>query len=585
MTDSKDLALTDTLQYLRTKHAELIQRVADGKETFWLGSAVSGGRLPDLPRLFYILIERLHALAQKSEHDPCPYSDALRRLIDKAGVPGIDYQTSISGWKCQDRDYVLANLSGDYASALEISIRSDTDTRQSVSELLELHEIFSADEVPPDAEHRFLSLLVREGAAPNMITTNWDPLIERAFEETLISNESVSSLSVLAGPTDFSPPQARNQVLKIHGCACRARKNPDDYEIVVTEDQRQRWPSSPKWTPIRERLRYFVQHFPFLIVGFSAQDHNLNDPFIARSIVNLPEPERNDHVLITTTGETLGEPHQRILKSIYTSRYADDHEAIDAAATVPLYAKPLLAGLYVSVIEAKLNLAAQRSADGSLPVAGTLCHSGVRCILQLLMEFFSASDDRFAGDRTEAWRCFSVEGPRWLSRSWSGYRGLAWGENATAYRPLSQQPLGELNSEPDSVSHVEDFLAALGLFEFGSTARGWAYGAETEDETRAQITVATPVGARPVVIVRNFQAYFSLVQADLLDLDSQSSLIVIIALGDVPHMDVRSPRKSTLPGGAAATRPTFVSLERDLRRCTDEESMLNEIDWQVGMTP
>jgi len=48
-------------------------------------------------------------------------------------------------------------------------------------DLLELQKIYSDVSVLPDAEHRLISLLIAEGAVSELITTNWDPLIERAY--------------------------------------------------------------------------------------------------------------------------------------------------------------------------------------------------------------------------------------------------------------------------------------------------------------------------------------------------------------------------------------------------------------------
>jgi NAD-dependent SIR2 family protein deacetylase len=91
--------------------------------------------------------------------------------------------------------------------------------------VLKLQDIYGDTSVQPDAEHRFLALLIAEDIVTELVTTNWDPLIELAGGAC--SSGAVHTIRIVARNEEVSGSHdAGARLLKIHGCARKALRDP-----------------------------------------------------------------------------------------------------------------------------------------------------------------------------------------------------------------------------------------------------------------------------------------------------------------------------------------------------------------------
>jgi hypothetical protein len=162
-----------------------------------------------------------------------------------------------------------------------------------------LHEVFDAD-YPPTSLHRLLArvaVLLRDRGGPQLIvlTTNYDDLTERAFDEAGVPFDVLwyeAKPGPLQGCFWHRPPPPREVVavdipnkyvgladerpvvLKLHGAIDRDDETRDSY--VVTEDSYIDYLSGRdvgEQIPVDVRARLADSHFLFL--GYSMRDWNL----------------------------------------------------------------------------------------------------------------------------------------------------------------------------------------------------------------------------------------------------------------------------------------------------------------------
>src|SRR4029077_12322583 len=140
-------------------------------------------------------------------------------------------------------------------------------------DFLRLHEIYSEPTLVPDADHRFLALLIAEGAVSEIVTTNWDPLVERAYEAL----ELPPPLEVVACNPELQRQCLGALFLKIHGCAKRMVDDPDLYRphMVATRTDITEWDQLALFQPFKEKVRAILRERPAIFVGLSGQDFNL----------------------------------------------------------------------------------------------------------------------------------------------------------------------------------------------------------------------------------------------------------------------------------------------------------------------
>ena len=163
-------------------------------------------------------------------------------------------------------------------------------------EVCETLEIDEYAELEPLASHRYLAYLAREGVIREVITTNYDCCIERAFKESLPSGTdhgqylaSISSLENYRSEASKHTNPGHLLVYKINGCAkiykdkkasgCHQLWDDASRRIILTERQLQGF-RAENWA--RDLLRDRARTQSFLFSGFGSEE-----PQIRHSVLTL----------------------------------------------------------------------------------------------------------------------------------------------------------------------------------------------------------------------------------------------------------------------------------------------------------
>jgi hypothetical protein len=118
-----------------------------------------------------------------------------------------------------------------------------------------LREVFADPAIQPLRAHEYLAHL-----ECNVITTNYDTLIERAF------SDAGKRCGTIVREDDLTRMQDMN-VVKIHGCVTHLDT------IVITEEDYYRWLISD--SEIKTLVRLWFLQRPVVFIGFSLSDPNL----------------------------------------------------------------------------------------------------------------------------------------------------------------------------------------------------------------------------------------------------------------------------------------------------------------------
>ena len=118
-----------------------------------------------------------------------------------------------------------------------------------------LLEVFTKPEIKPLRAHKYLAYL-----DCNVITTNYDTLIERAF------SDAGKRCNTIVREKDLTRMKDVN-VVKIHGCIT------DVDRIVITEQDYYRWLISD--SEMKTLVRLWLLQYPIVFIGFSLSDPNL----------------------------------------------------------------------------------------------------------------------------------------------------------------------------------------------------------------------------------------------------------------------------------------------------------------------
>jgi hypothetical protein len=548
-----DATLAEALALLRTQWPTETEGVLNGKYSFWLGSGISRERYPDVPELIRRLLEKLQGSINHSTRH-CPYREALGRVLALAGATP-DVARPPSEWP--NLPDIIRQLHDRYSEALDVEIRVNGTGKELYWDVLELQHVYG-DPVPPDAEHRLLALLIEEGVVSELVTTNWDPLIEAASEACrpggVQAIRIVACTAELAGSDD--PGGAR--LLKIHGCARKALGNPATYKgfLVATKTHITRWCDSDLQRPFRELANTILREKFAFFIGLSGQDHNLQVA-CAAAFIGGKFPLGPSRVLFAKPAITA--PEHGILKAIYQG-YLDHANQIDARAALPLYAKPLLGSLYLLSLEKKISIFVNGAPSDFSSVHRSLVEHATRFIEQLLC----ARYDGIADPNTR-WRRFADEVPSFISRFLRVYRHQEILPTPEACECLSTENPSEMVLNPIvPESDLPWLLLSIALVLEGDRRSLWkATGPSGDGGDYGQLAVSmTGNSVRVFFVIRSGTGLAKLRRQGFVDPGHPQRAVVV-------YPGERQPRQSTrrsspgrrVPGRAPSVEPLEVWLK------------------------
>jgi hypothetical protein len=557
------ITVADTLELLEGRFAAVASGVANGAYVLWLGSGISRDRLPDLRELILKVLNFLHSRSAPAGMD-CPFRDALARAVDMARLrppelAQVDLDDPPTTWPVID--LVLEGLWDRYSELLDILVGAE-DPDFLLWEAVDVRATYGRG-IEPDCEHLCIGILVLEGALREATTANWDGLIEAAIE--LLAGDADAVIRVVVLPDELREPERDLTLLKFHGCAVLAARDPAKYRaaLVGMRSQITSWNTSGDTRPIREHMVSLATTKRTLMIGLSAQDENIQRVFAeARESMNWPWPV--DPPAQVFGADRLGDDHLNLLRVVYGNDYAPNKDAIDEGALIRAYGKPLLTALVLFVLTAKLRAYLEEADAPLLPGAEReqlgeglteLCHRLATVAEPDRLRFV----ERLAAEQRRGLALFQ--------------EGKEPAPDSPAYKPFGNLPPDRVHADPAlSTNGVRELAAALALLGRGLASGRWSAGSGRVPSGAEGALMITSGGSDSAVFfAANARAAVRLESEGLVDRDAED-VVLVHSTGPVTSM-ARSPRGGYGRTGHGGVREVDMS---DLLRTTSSVLDLEE---------
>ena len=540
---SPNVGLRDALVVLETDCNVIRNLVNEGHTVPWFGSAISKERMPDLKFLILKLLELLYAKCDP-RNPTCAYRLAIREILALVSPQkSVHADTDPASWDVVERDSVITQLVGKYSTILSFSVTTPSGEANIRWDILNLIGIYSDPTIEEDAEHVFIALLMREGLWPQAVTTNWDGLIEKADE--IISDGITSPLATIASEDDLSTNRNHSSVLyKIHGCAKKAAIDPARYKqfMVAIELEIGQWANDANRRAFREAIRTLIRTKTILFIGLSGQDFNIKLQAIATGGQTTYSPTAPRIAFATTA---ISHDHRTFLSAFYTEQgFLSQKELICQQATVPLYGKPLLGGIWVDLLFSKCQLVLDRSSD-LRPTSKANAERALGFVKDSICKVF---DDKLKSmSLDDAWRWLAHAIPTFLSTCISIFREQKQLVSAGSYSPLVPGNLSMASTDTNlPLLRFHWLLWTLGLFVEGFQAGRW--GLKTSIDGRlgsSPLALHCSGKLRPLFIVNDhIQGKVKCLDNGVIDETDCSDSIVVYPFDRRPRTVSRSPRST-----------------------------------------
>lgn len=488
------MALTHD-QLTDVRFEEALQRLDDVRETFtlrflrghvslWAGSRISDDRYPNLWGALTILLDALHQDAADPTDPTDPARQAIDSIIGRATVKGVNTAERFSTWPKDKREATLKDLQNKYSAVLGTHYAPGGTVKNLVWDLIKVDEVYDDPNKKPDAEHRFIALLIAEGVLKEVVTTNWDPLIEDAHSQAANGSPS-HPVHVLIRPGDFTDTGADPKLTKMHGCARAAHQHAADRALLVATDYDiQQWMNDSARKPVRDHVSHVVRCNAVLYVALSGQDFNIQSKHVELGLEVEGAYDPDAPRVLFSAGE-VDDTREEVLRAAYGAEtYADQYASIREKALVELYAKPLLGGLYVYVLREKLRA----SAEGVPAAHKALAHRGVDALTAQVAKGIDRIDDP-----ARRWRHVSDDLARFVGSFVSVYRDGKKVDDRWDYIPLTRHAPAESVLDPR-------LTLLIGILTDGQARDLWTF--EFTPSAAEQLRIRTPTGdSIPVYVV------------------------------------------------------------------------------------
>jgi hypothetical protein len=352
-----EISVRDTLKLLDGPFEPFAAGISNGTYAFWLGSGISLGRAPGLRVLVGKVVEFVRSHIDHADAD-CKFARAMEEIFVVGSVSEeerarSDLKAPFTSW--QDQAAIANRLVNNYSRLLGITIDGE-EMDFLLWNVIDVRETFANLAMQPDVEHLCLAALSLEGIAPELLSANWDPLIERAAA-ALTGNNAALSPTVVARPADLQLPRNKTRLIKFHGCAVKATENPSEYRhwLVARHDQVVGWCTQAANQGLVTALTHIVGTRPTLMLGLSAQDVNIQSIFNAAANQLAWQLSQSPPSYVFSENE-LGMDQRSLLKNVYQGQITVANlAAVLEAARIQAFAKPLLIALLLDVLCRKLQ--------------------------------------------------------------------------------------------------------------------------------------------------------------------------------------------------------------------------------------
>jgi hypothetical protein len=459
------VSIAEVLHLLDNSFADVSAAAETRGFALWVGSGISLGRAPSVGSMLERALEHLRRNIDATDAN-CRFRRALEEALAMSDLLpaeklAIRLDRPADSWP--EKGKIIRSLWDAYASVLDIRVDGEQDDYM-LWNAVDVRATFGTLD-DPDCEHLCIAILVMEGAIADIASANWDGLIEKAIER-LSGGEPL--LQVVVDPDDLRDPAGRrSRLIKFHGCAIYATREPNVYRafLTATRPQITFWPHNPRLAALRTMLRGVATNSRTLMVGLSLQDTNLQDLFAAARADNpwpwRPAPAPRGHVFCTNE---IGVHQINMLRVVYHAEYGSNGAAIEASALIRAYAKPALLGFVLHLLCAKLTSLASRACGGPLAGASAEIAGGLR----RLRDYIAALAD---GDRLTFLNRFIELWSRGMALFRRGDLPAAGSQNYEVISPLSAP---EMAADPNiDQSGLPELAIGLGLLGRGEAQGKW----------------------------------------------------------------------------------------------------------------
>lgn len=555
-TPAGSVNVTQTLALLDTEHATFAEGVAAGKYTFWLGSGISLGVVPGLGGVVQKVLEHLQSRMTPGHPDD-RFRRALAEIIYEVAVLNqdemnrLDLDAPVDSWP--DRDAIVERLAQKYALMLDVGVDGEEADYLLWDAVDPVTTYGSA--LAPDAEHLCLAILGLEGVIEVMASANWDGLIEAAMCD--ITEDPSRYLNVIVLQQDLRGDPVQIQLLKFHGCAVRAGSGGVEYRqaLVGRQGQITNWEELGDKAAVRTKMLSVASEKPTFMVGFSAQDNNIQRVFSAVKSV-MPWPWPSDPPALAFAEDRLGQWQKQVLKLTYGDDvYAGNRQDIESASLIRAYGKPLLTALVLDVLTRKAH-ALIRSVDNLTPTdADALC-GGITAVRDAVATTAGTGTKDFVTALLAA-----------MARAVSLFRRGSEPSSLTIYDRLTMQPANQVATAPAVDSDgVREMAVSLALLGRGAASANWSLDvAPTTTGTNGALRVTEAGGDRAVFLTASAKAAVELSRTG--PMAAGASDAIVIRCDDPAEPLPRSP--SMPPGRTGLMADGEVAIRQLLRDSSD----------------
>ena len=568
--------LSYALDILRNDYSTIMQGVLRGNYAFWVGSAISREKVPDLKDLIFDLLCKLFDCINFSDAE-CPYCQTFNNIIQLTSLRHrINQSTRPSSWDRIDKDSILDQLHDNYSKVFDHDIRVNGQTISLAWDFLRLHELYGNPSIEPAVDHWLLALLIAERTIPIIISTNWDDLLEKAYEVCV--QEPQSQLRVIASTDDLMMGGAstRTILFKIHGCARKMQSDPSQYRdfMIINRSDILAW-SGAQYIPFRDFLRTYLRTHLAIFVGLSGQDLNLQmECFQASLDGNFPfSPPK-----VIFADSNLSVNQRSIFKALYgETEYSENAETIDINSLLQLYAKPLLGALYVLTLFEKARKFLVLGNEDFEEEQKIFVEYWITKSEEHICEHYDAITDK-----SILWKQLASELPSYLTRFLKMYRDQSIPNHQDEYQPLYYRNIADMEENLDIRDlnyHWLFFTCAL-FFE-GEVQNLWRSKIPLmANSNQGQLTIELNGQSYRLFILRDINGIAKLVNAGIIDPSNDRDVIIAYPHGLEPIANRRTPQRS-LPG----VTPTSCIMEIWIQNLANEQlaprDMIRELSFKM----
>lgn len=550
-----DVDLQKALEVLSGSCDAQRQIIENGHSVPWFGSGISREKFPGVDILIFQLIEILHTKIDPT-NPICPFMQAVHDIFSLASVNFKDLESTVpSTWNNDRRKALLKELTDKYASILQISISTGSLVLFARWDILDLIKVYSDPKIEPDAEHLFIALLLREQIWDQCVTTNWDPLIERAYEKITVAGARLASI---ACPSDFVDAIGQESFLfKVHGCALKASMDKVKYQkhMVATETELGQWSRSELASAFRDVLGTMIRSKTIMFVGLSGQDFNLKEQIIATT-KSASYSVGKPRVCFTTS--SLNSHHKTILNAVYGEDvFAKNHAEIATDASIPLYGKSFLGGLWIDQLFRKLEIV---TAKGDLrPDSKSTILRGLKDLKKNLCDKFNLMSGGVVND---GWRWLANTLPKFITNIGSLFREQQI-TSGDAYEPILPRTLTDLENDQNlSLLKFDRIVWGVSLLMEGKARGAWSVNPDLLNGGSIQpIVISNHLGNTSVVFCADSaNAVARCFSNNVID-DTNAKQTRILYAASKPQSRTRSPASVFRIRGSRVDDPKEIWLE------------------------